>query len=252
MHELHNEIRQQVEAGFNYNEIMSNLLSSGYSAGEISKAIEEVNEGAEKDYQTRSPILSSVYLPFALAFLTFILFFFVIPDDTFSRYSTFFTVIGAVGFAALLAWGLFRFAFRNVKKYPWLDNSPIGIIFACVIFMFIFGGFLISRGVNAEHDELVQYGKLVEATVMDGRAFRGRRSSMASIKVKFGTKSGAYTAKLDISEREFDKYYEGQKIIILYSTQNPDIATEINHKSAIDYYKLEDKILQFREELNKP
>ena len=248
---LIDEIQNQMAIGFSYYEIRSNLISSGYAPADIAQAMEQINTTEETDYRESSPILSSVYLPFILAALTFALFFFIIPAATFAQFTVFFTLIGSACFAGLMAWGMFRFAFRNVKKYPWLDNSPVAIIITCVLSFFVLGGFLVSRGTNAEKDELIKNGILAKAVVLDGKKMRVKRSTTAWVNISFYTKNkGKCTAKLDISTGAFDRYFRGKEILILYSEKHPKMIAEINHQSHIEYYQLEEKLVEYQKYLN--
>lgn len=176
---------------------------------------------------TRKRIVENKFLPIILMALNLWFFFYLIPDAVAESYSTFLAIVGGV-LTMVLAFWIALFAMPKV-----FDSAPIFFGLLCISTLFVFGYLFIVKTSNFSSTELSKYGVLTEAIVIDKTQIYGRRGkTIQSMELRFTTKDGVLTtAKVSLSESEYERFDEGMKVPIHYSSKHPTIV-------AIAYSKL--------------
>ena len=172
-----------------------------------------------EELTTRKRIVENKFLPLILMALNLSFFFYFIPDSLAESYSTFLAILGGVITMVLAFW----IALFVVPKV--FDRVPIFMGLLCMSTLFVFGYLFIVKTSNFSSTELSKYGVLTEATVVDKTQIYGRRGrTIQSMQVQFTTKEGQNTsAKVLLSEKEYEYFYEGMQVPIYYSSKHPDI-----------------------------
>lgn len=169
----------------------------------------------------KKKILYSILLLF-----TFWLFAEGIPVTMYDRYSTFFSLVGAVAVAVFATATLFRFLPKpDPEKEMEGDNSGYLIFGVILISLFGSGIFFVSHGLNRRERDIEDNKKFAIATIVDGSSFKSRRIDDTSIIVKFKLEDGKdYSAEIEVTASQFSQFSLDQQIPIIYSSVHPSLA----------------------------
>lgn len=165
-----------------------------------------------------------------------ILFFFYLPTTSIVDNVTLISIFGAV----LLSFSIyFSYVFynswypENISENATLDFDLGGFFsfFVPLAFIpsFIFFFLIQNRIENGAKKTLIEtkvetVGVITSGAFYESRSLKGRRSNDAEITVKFITKDkDKRTIKktIEIMPNEFNNYYKGQKVNLIYSSVNP-------------------------------
>ncbi|MFK8046167.1 MAG: hypothetical protein AB8B72_11775 [Crocinitomicaceae bacterium] len=222
------------------------LKSEKLSEREMETYLEVANQKVYEQRLVSIPKNNRLKFLFALsiAFITFISYFFILPQFGF-RHTTTIAIIGGI----LLSLSLF---FALVYYNSWSEESvqfelnrdknvkpdysimlailPIPI----VIFTFIFT-FPLEWGENnflKETQEKAQ-GRVISRSSNNIVTHKGT-FNFSSVTVEFETKNGqSVIATEEISEREYKNFHEGQIVNLIYSKTDPENIDLLTHKSDI-------------------
>jgi hypothetical protein len=129
-----------------------------------------------------------------------------------------------------------RFLLFPSKK----DNPYEGYIIFAIIMVVFFGScvLMIFAETNREQHELEKYGQIAMAKVVDGSSFATRRIDLTSVKLVFTMANGEeYTVDESVSHVNFDMFYQGQEIPVIYSTEHPTILEILYRREELNKYK---------------
>lgn len=176
------------------------------------------------------------YIGVGLIVLVSILFFFYLPTTSIVDNVTLISIFGAV----LLSFSIyFSYVFynswypENISENATLDFDLGGFFsfFVPLAFIpsFIFFFLIQNRIENGAKKTLIEtkvetVGVITSGTFYESRSLKGRRSNDAEITIKFKTKDkDKRTIKktIEIMPNEFNNYYKGQKVNLIYSSVNP-------------------------------
>ncbi|MBW4891646.1 hypothetical protein KXQ82_18110 [Mucilaginibacter sp. HMF5004] len=175
----------------------------------------------------------------------FSLFFWLIPVDIYAAGLYFFVIVGAVG----LTYSFFKmisFILRviNERKSVAFEEKGIrnigGMLFvSCLVVFFLSAILFLIREIQIEDNELTQYGVVTTGTITNGKMMATRKMDLSYIIVGFAKKSGdSAFVTTSISKGEFNNYYRGQTVLLIYSTRYPTIfKTFFNFKELDEYEK---------------
>lgn len=168
-----------------------------------------------------------------------------IPLDLFESSTTFIVIVGGILTAVFAT--LFVSSLSGPPKEPEApgmiaepDNSYIGIIGAFLFGIIVFPVMLIFHESSAISSELKDYGETATGIIVDGSSLKTRRGDFSSVQIKFQTVDGKdYTVDHDVSAGQFNNFYAGQEVPVLYSSRYPTIVTINygNQQSAADSRK---------------
>lgn len=169
----------------------------------------------------KKKILYSILLLF-----TFWLFAEGIPVTMYDRYSTFFSLVGAVAVAVFATATLFSFLPKpDPDKEMEGDNSGYLIFGVILISLFGSGIFFVSNGLNRRERDIEDNKKFAIATIVDGSSLKSRRIDNTSIIVKFQPEDGKdYSAEIEVTASQFSQFSLEQQIPIIYSSEHPSLA----------------------------
>lgn len=168
----------------------------------------------------REKIITNKFFPLLLMVLNLSFFFYLIPEHIADEYSISLAIIGGLITLVLSFWIFFML---TPKLY---DQIPIPMGLFGISTLFIFGYFFLVKTTSFSSDELSKHGILTEAVIVDKTQFYGKRGrTIQNMDVQFITNDGKeIIANIILSENEYEKYYEGMPIKIIYSSQYPNIA----------------------------
>lgn len=207
----------------------------------IQEAKAVIKEKKRETLPKKNKLIFGLFLFTAIA--SFILFFFILPKQNYTTY-TLICILGAIAFvlSALMAYfyrGSWKAEQVEVQLNAKGDNSDYSILFVLgiipsVIFYFIFSW----------HFENVQEGILkatqIDAigTIVSGTSLTTRRLDLSEVIVTFITKEGKkIKATKKLYDYEFNKYYKGQQVPIIYSSDNPEVIELMTFDYRIEEYK---------------
>lgn len=152
----------------------------------------------------------------------FILFYSIIPLDLYDNFFYFLVIVGGV--LTTICLGAFAFSFPAIRHPE--KESNFGCVYLPLLLVFFIGlcVLLIFHEDERENKELETYGRYTEATITDGSSFSTNKTDFTHLTLEFTAADGQKCATdHSISKYEFDKYYQDQKIPIVYSTRYPQI-----------------------------
>ncbi|MDI1233475.1 MAG: hypothetical protein PSX81_04280 [bacterium] len=172
-----------------------------------------------EEQSTRKKILENKFLPLILMALNLSFFFYFIPDHVAESYSTFLAILGGV-ITMVLAFWIALFVLPKV-----FDAAPIFMALLCMSSLFVFGYLFIVKTSDFSANELSKYGVLTNAVIVDKTQLYGRRGkTIQSMEVQFTTQDAkSVTAKILLSEGEYERFQEGMQVPITYSSKHPEI-----------------------------
>jgi hypothetical protein len=172
----------------------------------------------------------------------FYLFYDLIPLGIYSSWLYLIVIVGAVAVSAsLLAFVIHTFYPKSVEaegEDAREDNA--GCVYAAILIGGIFGlGFLFIYHENdREISEFRNYGVYTTATVTDGSSYTVKRTDFTSLSVEFISSNGKrVTGKVSISKHQFDRYYQRQRIPIVYSSRYPQLLRLASEEEFIKHYE---------------
>jgi hypothetical protein len=229
--------------------------------------IEQIKEKASNQYKTY--VIETLvkrnktcfYIGIAATVLSFLLFFFFIPNQIIIENITLTAVFGAL----LLSFSIyFTYAFYNswnendFPENPTLDFDlgnfmsffiPLALI-PSVIFFFL----IQYRIEKVAKDSLIATkvettGIVTDGTFYESTSLKGRKSNDAEITVKFKTKDKKTIKKtIEISPNEFNSYYKGKEVNLIYSSENPNNFMLLNSFSDLkEIYKTQERDIDFED-----
>ncbi|MFK7787601.1 MAG: DUF3592 domain-containing protein [Crocinitomicaceae bacterium] len=211
------------------------------SAGRI-RAKEEELKSLPKKNKIKFAILCAITL------LTLILYVFVLPKMGL-QYTLFIAIVGAVIFSAALLYSIVYYDSweeENIKREIEIKEKNQGAMSAvfmfipipAVIFSFIFSSVLERGEDNLLKETQVEAEGVIVAGSSNTIGIRRGDINFSSVSVEFYTKEGErILATEDISEYEFKDYRKGQKVKLIYSSEDPQIIELLTSKSAIRKFK---------------
>ncbi|WP_114941709.1 hypothetical protein [Mucilaginibacter endophyticus] len=117
--------------------------------------------------------------------------------------------------------------------------NPSGCVILPVILVLFWGAvaLLIWREVEMEKNEIHNYGQLTEANIIDGSSISSRKFDFSKIVLGFKKIDGdSAFVNHSITAKQFENFYKGEPIVIIYSTRYPSIMEVINTKAELDEY----------------
>jgi hypothetical protein len=198
------------------------------------EASKKYNEYVVESIKKRNKICFYVGIGLSLLFL--ILFFFYLPTKSIVDNVTLLSVFGAVSlsFSIYFIYVFYKGWYpENIAEKPSIDFD-LGNFFSFFALLglipsFIFFFIIQYRIENGAKKTLIEtkvetVGVITSGAFYESRSLKGRRSNDAEITVKFVTKDkDKRTIKrtIDIMPNEFNNYYKGQKVNLIYSSVNP-------------------------------
>lgn len=228
----------------------SYLKSKGLTGDEIESYLEAANS---RIYESKIKSLPKIkkltfILLVALAITTLILFLFVLPEAGF-RYTTIISIFGSIIFttSAIYSWVYYKSweiecvkQELELKKHNQNDPSMILILIPipAVIFSFIFSAVLENGADNfLKKTQIEAEGIIVAGSSNTVEARRGD-VNFSSVSVEFYTKDGErILATEDVTEYEFRDFYKGQKVNLIYSSEDPQNIALLTNKTDIKRFK---------------
>lgn len=178
-----------------------------------------------------------------LSILSFIVFFFILPRYNHTN-TTILSIVGSIIFVytTLLAtfsnrsWRKDRIE-ESLKRSRGDNNN--GILFVISIFPILIFYFIFSWHFGKVSKDILKNTQIETiATVVSGSSFTTNKLDFSEIKLTFTTKKGKeILATKKMYDYEFKKYYKGQKIKIIYASENPQIIELMNTSHRIKKYK---------------
>jgi hypothetical protein len=174
-----------------------------------------------------------------LTIASFILFYSIIPLDIYDTFFYFLVIVG--GLLTTVSAGAFMFTFNKIKE-PEKESN-----FGCVVVPVLLGVFFASSFIFLFHEgereekELLKYGVLTQATIVDGSSYKTRKTDFTHLTLEFKTEKGEkYTTDYSIGAGEFNNFYQSQTIPIVYSPRYPQILKIFRRQMDLQKY-MEDK-----------
>lgn len=176
------------------------------------------------------------YIGLGLIVLVSILFFFYLPTTSIVDNVTLISIFGAVllSFSIYFSYVFYKSWYpENISENATLDFDLGGFFsfFIPLAFIpsFVFFFIIQNRIENGAKKTLIEtkvetVGVITSGTFYESRSLKGRRSNDAEITIKFKTKDkDKRTIKktIEIMPNEFNNYYKGQKVNLIYSSVNP-------------------------------
>lgn len=183
-----------------------------------------------------------------ISLLTLIAFVFILPKMGF-QLTTFLAIVGAVIFSttSILTITYYNsWKEENVKREAEIeekDNGWLSVLFVLVPIPAVIFSFIFMYTLESGADQLLKETQIeTEGIIIGGssNSVRVRRGSFdySSVSVKFQTKDGKeVVATEDVSEYEFKGFYKGQKVTLIYSSEDPQNIELLTNKSAIKKFK---------------
>ncbi len=174
----------------------------------------------DKERTLYEKIINSKITPVLLLLLTIDLFFNHIPEHIQERFDIFLAIFGGAITLFLSVWAIETIAPVLFDKIP-----TITALF-CISTLFIFGIMLISKTSSFHSGQLKDNGVLTEAILVKKTKIYGKGFKRAyHMKVRFMTEDNKDSyAKILLSRWEYERFDEGEKIPIYYSSEHPNIA----------------------------
>lgn len=196
-----------------------------------------------------------------LVVLTIFLFFIYLPTQNIVQNVGTITVFGTL----FLCFGLYcMFVFFNSWNPEKIDENPtldfdlgnffsfFGLLAAipAVIFYFLIS-WLIESGAEKRllETKIETKAVVVNGNYYEGGGIRRKRPDEAEITVKFRTKENKVISRtIEIPSYQFNHFYKGQQIDIIYSSENPYNIMLLNSKESIkQVYKTEERDVFFKD-----
>ncbi|MGY4536186.1 hypothetical protein ACVW0P_000593 [Mucilaginibacter sp. UYNi724] len=159
------------------------------------------------------------------ALVAVVLFFFWgIPIDYMKSMLTLLAILAGISITVCFFMTYFAIRFLLVPSKK--NNSYEGYIIFGFILLILFGSavLMITQEIHLEKQEIFKYGVMTDATVEGGSSFSTRKIDLTKIKLVFTMANGEeYTVYEGISHENFDRFYQGQKVSIIYSPRYPTI-----------------------------
>ena len=182
----------------------------------------------------------------SLCGVTLILFFFLIPVDTYNNHLFFFSISGGVIFfiTLFLALGDFDSIYEIIDKIPpgtpepaMRKLSPAAVI-PGIILIFILAFYHMGR----KDDELKANGVLTKGQVIGGESTKSTRrfqtTTSYNVRVSYNDSlQKAHTFEASINGSDFNNLYEGAQVDVIYSRKYPSLAKVILGTSELSKYK---------------
>jgi hypothetical protein len=232
--EITNQVAAMIkETKFQY-EINEYLKSEGIDESDF----KTIKVEAQKIYLSKSTKQRKlVWISFTI--LTFILFYFLIPNSLYNSFPFIISIAGGVLMTFFLMQSIGDF--RSFEEFNTESNEQEESVRKYVPYLIIPGiAFIIIFYMNfssRQKAELKEYGEKVMGTIVDGSSIKVKRGRTYSVTVRFITKGGkTYLAKETVSEHEFKNFHKGQQVELVYSKKDPFIIDLLTNKKSISEY----------------
>jgi hypothetical protein len=193
----------------------------------------------DQEYQDlKKKTLKRLFISTGLAIAIFSLCYWFIPINIYQSATILIALLGSISLTITVL-GSVVLALSLLYPGPSKASNIEGIIYGVVIIGTLFGSgaLFIYREIQLEQIELEQYGELTTAHVTDGSSFATRRIDLTDVTLKFIKKNGEeWTVKHSISKSQFDYFYEGQQVPIVYSTRYPTVMEVLYTPEAMQKY----------------
>ncbi|MFK8037884.1 MAG: hypothetical protein AB8B74_06310 [Crocinitomicaceae bacterium] len=222
------------------------LKSKQLSETEIELYLNAAKQRVNEKKLITLPIIKKLMFGFcvSIAFITLVLYLFVLPSFGF-RQTTIIAIIGAIVLSISIVFSIayykswteenLKLTLENKKKGSF-DFSVIFVLvpIPAVILTFIFSlilesgenNLLINTQVASEGTILSTYSRTISTLKGD--------INYSSVTVEFFTETGERVeATEDISEYEYKKFYKGQKVNLIYSSEDNKNIDLLTHRSDI-------------------
>lgn len=228
-----------------HRELKSYLLANGFSDEKAEEQIAKANEINSQNNSDSLPMINKIKFGISAGFvlLILILYFFVFPYKTYVHVRIF-SIFGTIFFGMAFYYALQYYRswekekIEQKSKFPNQFNVdvPIGLLLIPIVLIyFIFSWFLESGQETILKETQVE----TTGTIVAGSSLSSRSFDMTELNIEYITKDGKkIKASQEISKTEFNKYYLGQRVQLLYSTADTQnivlLATEENIKKYKD------------------
>lgn len=186
--------------------------------------------------------------------VTFLFFNYLIPVNIFASALYLIVIIGAIAMTFVLVKLLVSIflkdltkAVKNADDLPDDERreaiakayTPSGCVIIPVIVILFFASvaFTLWREIQMEKNEIHDYGQLTQANIVDGSSISSRKFDFSKIVLGFKKTDGdSAFVNHSITAEQFENFYKGEPIVIIYSTRYPSILTVVNTKAELDEY----------------
>lgn len=244
------EVVKRIKRSDRLYQLHSYLKSQNLSDDEIESYIDAANNRIYESKLASLPKTKKIifFVLVTIALTTLILFLFVLPSAGY-KHTTILSIIGAIILSASLiySWVYYKsWEKESIKqeleiKKTSHDGMSIFFIFIpipAVIFAFIFSSILENGEDNLLKKTQVQAKGIIIAGSSNTIGVRRSDINFSSVTVEFQTKTGEkIRATEDVSEYEFKEFYEGQKVDLIYSSEDPQNIALLTNKSDIKKFK---------------
>ena len=171
--------------------------------------------------------------------VTFVLFYFLIPNSIYNLSPVIVSMIGAalLTFFLIQTIGDFK-SYREFNK-PEPDEKTLAhtiapwMVLPGIVMVFIFAMHFSSD----EKAELKAHGQKVMGRIIDGNSLKTRRGGTYTVTVMFKTLDGKQmTVKEGVGKDEFKSFYKGQEVELVYSSKDPTMVELLTNSSTIETY----------------
>lgn len=213
-------------------QIKKYLASKGIEEEEKQKALLDearaiIKADTLKSLPMKNKMIFGTFL--TLTVVTFIFFLFVLPNYDIYNYTTFYAIIGVLLF---IVFGMMSIVYykRWTPELMELELSgklkpDYGIFLVLGLIPGVIMVFLLLWRFSAAEDRILKETQVqTTGTIISGYSKTSRRSSSAQVTVRFKTKNGQVrTESEEVGLNEFNRYYKGQRVNMIYSSKYPSI-----------------------------
>ena len=171
--------------------------------------------------------------------VTFVLFYFLIPNSIYNLSPVVISMIGAVLITFFLIQSIGDFKSYKEFNTPDPDEKTMAhriapwMVVPGIVLVFVFSLNFSSK----EKAELKAHGEKVMGKIIDGNSYRTRRGGTYNVTVTFKTKDGKQmVVEEGVGEDEFKSFYKGQEVELVYSAKDPTMIELLTNSSTIETY----------------
>lgn len=237
------EIEKRLKRYDRLHDIRKYLTNKGLSEEDANLYLETARQRIynQKVKQLPKKRILQFSISVAIVVLTLALFIFFLPGKGI-RFSTIFSILGSISFVIA---SYFSFVYyksweeEKVKQSMEKKGNHYDVMLAISAIPLIIMYFIFSWILSAGADKILKNTQ-EEAigTIVTGSSYTSRGFDISDVTVEFKTKEGKkIRAREDVSEYEFKQFYKGQKVRIIYSTENPENIQLLVNRSDIKKFK---------------
>ncbi len=248
--EIISEVAKRIRRSDRLYQLISYLKSHGVPEDQtdayIAAAKDKIKDERIKSLPRKNKITFAILS--AISLFALIAFIFILPKMGF-QHTTFLAIVGAVIFSTTTILSIIYYNSwkeENVKQEAEVeqgDKEWLSILFVLVPIPAVIFSFIFSYTLESGADQLLKATQIETEGIIVGGSSSSvgvRRGSIdySSVSVKFQTKDGKQViAKEDVSKYEFRDFYKGQKVTLIYSSEDPQNIELLTNKNALKKFK---------------